>query len=68
MAFVWARPDGSRAGAVLRLPAGAQAGVDYFVRGVPDGGAIAARGLWSEKVRRWHCCGSRRTGLSSGRS
>jgi hypothetical protein len=22
--------------------------VDYFVRGVPDGGAVAARGLWSE--------------------
>ena len=49
VAFVWARPDGSRAGSVLRLPAGAQAGVDYFVRGVPDGGAIAARGLWSEE-------------------
>jgi len=48
VAFVWARPDGSRAGAVLRLPAGAQAGVDYFVTGVPDGGAMAARGLWSE--------------------
>jgi hypothetical protein len=48
VAFVWARPDGSRAGAVLRLPAGAQAGVDYFVRGLPDGGALAARGLWSE--------------------
>src|SRR5688572_10019931 len=40
VAFVWARPDGSRAGAVLRLPAGAQPGLDYFVRGVPDGGAI----------------------------
>jgi hypothetical protein len=49
VAFVWARPDGSRAGAVLRLPAGAQPGVDYFVRGLPDGGAIAARGLWAEK-------------------
>ncbi len=48
VAFVWARPDGSRAGAVLRLPAGAQPGVDYFVRGLPDGGALAARGLWSE--------------------
>ena len=47
IAFVWARPDGSRAGAVLALPAGAQPGVDYFVRGLPDGGAIAARGLWS---------------------
>jgi hypothetical protein len=48
VAFVWARPDGSRAGAVLRLPAGIQPGVDYFVRGLPDGGAIAARGVWSE--------------------
>ena len=48
VAFVWARPDGSRAGAVLRLPIGVQPGVDYFVRGLPDGGAIAARGLWSE--------------------
>jgi hypothetical protein len=48
VAFVWARPDGSRAGAVLQLPTGVQAGVDYFVRGLPDGGAIAARGLWSE--------------------
>jgi hypothetical protein len=48
VAFVWARPDGSRSGAVLRLPSGAQPGVDYFVRGLPDGGAIAARGLWSE--------------------
>ena len=48
VAFVWARPDGSRAGAVLQLPGGAQAGVDYFVRGLPDGGAIAARGLWSD--------------------
>jgi hypothetical protein len=47
VAFVWARPDGSRAGAVLRLPAGVEPGVDHFVRGLPDGGAIAARGLWS---------------------
>ena len=48
VAFVWARPDGSRAGVVLQLPPGVQVGVDYFVRGLPDGGAIAARGLWSE--------------------
>ena len=48
IAFVWARPDGSRAGVVLQLPPGVQAGVDHFVRGLPDGGAIAARGLWSE--------------------
>jgi hypothetical protein len=48
VAFVWARPDGSRAGAVLRLPRGGQPGVDYFVRSLPDGGAIAARGLWAE--------------------
>ena len=49
VAFVWARPDGSRSGAVLRLPAEAQTGVDYFVRGLPDGGALVARGLWSEE-------------------
>jgi hypothetical protein len=48
VAFVWARPDDSRAGVVLQLPPGVQAGVDHFVRGLPDGGAIAARGLWSE--------------------
>lgn len=48
IAFVWTRPDGSRAGAVLTPPAGAQAGVDYLVQALPDGGAIAARGLWSE--------------------
>jgi hypothetical protein len=48
VAFVWARPDGSRSGAVLQLPSGVQPGVDYFVNGTPDGGAIAARGLWSE--------------------
>lgn len=48
IAFVWTRPDGSRAGAVLTPPTGAQPGVDYFVKGLPDGGAIAARGLWSE--------------------
>lgn len=48
VAFVWARPDGSRAGAVLRLPAGVEPGVDYFVQGLPDGGAVAARGLWAE--------------------
>ena len=49
VAFVWARPDGSRSGAVLRLPAGVQPGVDHFVQGLPDGGAVAARGLWSEE-------------------
>jgi hypothetical protein len=48
VAFVWARPDGSRAGAVLELPTSVQPGVDHFVRALPDGGAIAARGLWDE--------------------
>ena len=48
VAFVWARPDGSRAGSVLQLPTGVEPGVDYFVRGVPDGGAVAARGIWAE--------------------
>ena len=60
IAFVWTRPDGSRAGAVL-TPAGAQPGVDYFVKALPDGGAIAARGLWSGRARPWRCSGSRPT-------
>jgi hypothetical protein len=46
IAFAWVRGDGSRAGVVLRLPGGVQAGSDYFVRPLPDGGAVAARGLW----------------------
>jgi hypothetical protein len=48
VAFVWARPDGSRTGAVLTLPAGVDPGVDHFVETLPDGGAIAARGVWAE--------------------
>ncbi|HET9671423.1 MAG TPA: hypothetical protein VFQ40_01070 [Actinomycetota bacterium] len=48
IAFVWARPDGSRAGAVLELPAGVEPGLDHLVRGLPDGGAIAAHGLWAD--------------------
>jgi hypothetical protein len=48
VAFVWARPDRSRTGAVLELPAGVASGVDHFVRALPDGGAVAARGLWAE--------------------
>lgn len=48
VAFVWARPDGSRTGAVLDLPPGVEPGVDHFVRALPDGGAIAARGVWAE--------------------
>jgi hypothetical protein len=46
VAFVWTRPDGSRAGVVVHLPKGVFAGTDYFVRPLPDGGAVAARGLW----------------------
>jgi hypothetical protein len=46
IAFAWARQDGSRAGAVVAFPRGVQAGSDYFVRPLPDGGAVAARGLW----------------------
>lgn len=46
IAFAWVRDDGSRAGTVLELPRGVQAGSDYFVRPLPDGGAIAARGVW----------------------
>jgi hypothetical protein len=46
LALVWTRPDGSRAGAVIDLPAGVLAGADYFVRPLPDGGALAVQGLW----------------------
>lgn len=48
VAVVWTRPDGSRGGAVLRLPRGVRAGSDFFVRPVPDGGAVVARGLWDD--------------------
>jgi hypothetical protein len=51
IAFVWTRPDGSRAGAVLTLPDGVQIGVDHFVAALPDGGAIAARGVWGSDGR-----------------
>ncbi len=47
-AAVWTRPDGSRAGAVVRLPAGVLSGADYFVRPLPDGGSLVARGVWDE--------------------
>jgi hypothetical protein len=46
IAFAWVRGDGSRAGAVLRLPRGIQPGSDFFVRPLDDGGAVAARGVW----------------------
>jgi hypothetical protein len=45
---VWTRPDGSRAGVILRLPRGVRAGTDFFVRPLPDGGAVVARGLWDD--------------------
>lgn len=48
VAVVWTRPDGSRGGAVLRLPRGVRAGSDFFVRPLPDGGAVVARGLWDD--------------------
>jgi hypothetical protein len=51
VAFVWTRPDGSRSGAVLTLPEGVQIGVDHFVAALPDGGAIAARGVWGPSGR-----------------
>jgi hypothetical protein len=46
IAAVWTRRDGSRAGALVRLPRGVAPGADYFVRPLPDGGAVMARGLW----------------------
>jgi hypothetical protein len=47
-AVAWTRPDGSRAGAVVELPNGVRAGTGYFVRPLPDGGALVARGLWDD--------------------
>jgi hypothetical protein len=48
LAVTWTRPDGSRAGAVVRLPKGVAVGADYFVHPSQDGGAIVAQGLWDE--------------------
>ena len=47
-AVAWTRPDGSRTGAVVRLPNGVRVGTDYFVQPTPDGGAVVARGLWDD--------------------
>jgi hypothetical protein len=47
-AAVWTRPDGSRAGAIVQLPSKVAGGSDYFVRPLPDGGALVAKGLWDE--------------------
>jgi hypothetical protein len=47
-AALWTRPDGSRAGAVVRLPAGIRPGVDYFVQPLDDGGALVAKGLYDD--------------------
>ncbi|MBI3649155.1 MAG: hypothetical protein HY240_10475 [Actinobacteria bacterium] len=47
-AVAWTRPDGSRVGAVFRLPPGVRVGTDYFVRPLADGGAVVARGLWDD--------------------
>jgi hypothetical protein len=47
-AVVWTRPDGSRAGAIVTLPPGVAGGTDYLVRALPDGGAVAAKGLWDD--------------------
>jgi hypothetical protein len=46
LAVAWTRPDGSRAGVVLRLPDGVLPGADYVVRPRDDGGALVVRGLW----------------------
>ena len=47
-AAVWTRPDGSRGGAVVRLPAGVAPGADYFVHPLADGGAVVAKGVWDD--------------------
>lgn len=46
LVLAWTRPDGSRAGAAIELPRGVQPGADYFVQPLPDGGALAAQGVW----------------------
>jgi hypothetical protein len=47
-AVAWTRPDGSRTGAVVRLPNGVRVGTDYFVHPMQDGGATVARGMWDD--------------------
>ena len=47
-AAVWTRPDGSRGGARVQLPAGVRPGTDYFVRPMADGGAVVAEALWDD--------------------
>ena len=47
-AAAWTRPDGSRAGAQVRLPAGVRPGTDYFVRPMADGGAVVAESMWDD--------------------
>jgi len=48
LAVTWTRPDGTDAGAVLRLPPGVRLGSDYFIQPLADGGALVARGLWDD--------------------
>lgn len=48
VAVLWTRPDGTRAGAVVRLPLGIRPGVDYFVQPLDDGGALVAKGLYDD--------------------
>jgi hypothetical protein len=47
-AALWTRPDGTRAGALVGLPAGVRPGVDYFVQPLDDGGALMAKGLYDD--------------------
>jgi hypothetical protein len=47
-AALWTLPDGTRAGAVVRLPSGVRPGVDYFVQPLDDGGALVAKGLYDD--------------------
>jgi hypothetical protein len=47
-AAVWTRPNGTRAGALVHLPAGVLPGVDYLVQPLGDGGALVAKGLYDD--------------------
>lgn len=47
-AATWPTGRGT-AGVVVELPAGIRVGVEYFVRPLHDGGALIARGLWSDE-------------------
>ncbi|GBC86852.1 hypothetical protein HRbin12_00851 [bacterium HR12] len=46
-AAAWPTARGTT-GVVVALPEGIRVGIEYFVRPLPDGGALVARGLWND--------------------